>query len=35
MATKRYKPEEIVSKMRQVDVFVGQGQPRIEVPLVC
>ncbi len=28
MGTKRHKPEEIVSKLRQVDVLVGQGQPR-------
>ena len=26
MATKRHKPEEIASKLRQVDVLVGQGQ---------
>tara|TARA_B100000676_G_C17954303_1_gene773831 strand:- start:920 stop:1198 length:279 start_codon:yes stop_codon:yes gene_type:complete len=25
MSTKRHKPEEIVSKLRQVDVLVGQG----------
>ena len=25
MATKRHKPEGIVSKLRQVDVLVGQG----------
>lgn len=30
MATKRHKPEEIVSKLRQVDVLVGQGQSRID-----
>ena len=30
MATKRHKPEEIVSKLRQVDVLVGQGQTRID-----
>lgn len=30
MATKRHKPEEIVSKLRQVDVLVGQGQLRID-----
>ena len=30
MATKRHKPEEIISKLRQVDVLVGQGQPRID-----
>ena len=29
MSTKRHKPEEIVSKLRQVDVLVGQGHPRI------
>src|SRR5262249_44256739 len=27
MARKRYKPEEIVAKLRQVDVLVSQGQP--------
>ncbi len=26
MPRKRHKPEEIVSKLRQVDVFVSQGQ---------
>lgn len=26
MATKRHKPEDIVTKLRQVDVLVGQGQ---------
>jgi putative transposase len=26
MAKKRYKPEEIVAKLRQVDVLVSQGQ---------
>ncbi len=25
MANKRYKPEEVVQKLRQVDVLVGQG----------
>ena len=30
MATKRHKPEEIVSKLRQVDVLVGQGITRID-----
>ena len=30
MATKRHKPEEIVAKLRQVDVLVGQGRPRID-----
>ena len=27
MATKRPKPEEVVSKLRQVDVLVSQGKP--------
>ena len=27
MLRKRYKPEEIVAKLRQVDVLVSQGQP--------
>jgi putative transposase len=27
MLRKRYKPEEIVAKVRQVDVLVSQGQP--------
>jgi len=30
MGIKRHKPEEIVSKLRQVDVFVGQGISRID-----
>ncbi len=30
MATKRHKPEEIVSKLRQVEVLVGQGMSRID-----
>ncbi|GAA0774730.1 hypothetical protein GCM10009077_10930 [Roseibium denhamense] len=30
MSTKRRKPEEIVSKLRQVEVLVGQGMPRID-----
>jgi putative transposase len=30
MAAKRHKPEEIVSKLRQVDVLVGQGMVRID-----
>ena len=29
MSTKRDQPEEIVPKLRQVDVLVGQGCPRI------
>ena len=28
MAIKRHKPEEIVTKLRQVDVLVGQGMVR-------
>ena len=30
MANKRYKPEEIVSKLRQVDVLVEQGMARVD-----
>jgi hypothetical protein len=30
MATKRHKPEEIVTKLRQVDVLVGLGMARID-----
>ena len=30
MSTKRHKPEEIVSKLRQVDVLVGQGMSRTD-----
>ncbi|MBG6158395.1 hypothetical protein IWQ52_004128 [Labrenzia sp. EL_159] len=30
MPTKRHKPEEIVSKLRQVEVHVGQGMSRID-----
>ena len=30
MASKRHKPEEIVSKLRQVDVLVGRGQARAD-----
>ena len=30
MAGKRYKPEEIVAKLRQVDVLVSQGQPMVD-----
>jgi hypothetical protein len=30
MATKRHKPEGIVSKLRQVDVLVGHGFARVE-----
>jgi hypothetical protein len=27
MPKKRHKPEEIIAKLRQVDVMVSQGQP--------
>ncbi len=30
MATKRHKPEEIVTKLRQVEVLVGRGMARID-----
>ena len=30
MSTKRHKPEQIVTKLRQVEVLVGLGQPRID-----
>ena len=30
MATKRHKPEEIVTKLRQVEVLVGQGSARVD-----
>ncbi len=30
MATKRHKPEEIVMKLRQVEVLVGQGMARAD-----
>ncbi len=30
MATKRHKPEEIVTKFRQVEVLVRQGMPRVD-----
>jgi len=30
MASNRHKPEEIVAKLRQVEVLVGQGMPRID-----
>ena len=30
MANKRHEPEEIVTKLRQVDVLVGQGMARID-----
>ena len=30
MASYKHKPEEIVAKLRQVDVLVGQGQRRLD-----
>ena len=30
MAIKRHKPEEMVTKLRQVEVLVGQGMARID-----
>ncbi|MBG6209570.1 hypothetical protein IWQ49_004243 [Labrenzia sp. EL_126] len=30
MATKRHKPEEVVSKLRRVEVLVGQGMSRVD-----
>ena len=30
MANKRHKPEDIVTKLRQVEVLVGQGMARID-----
>lgn len=30
MGAKRHKPEEIVSKLRQVDVLVGHGMARVD-----
>ena len=30
MANKRHKPVEIVQKLRQVDVLVGQGMQRVD-----
>ena len=30
MPRKRYKPEEIVAKLRQVDLLVSQGQARAD-----
>ena len=31
MANKRPKPEEIVTKLRQVEIKTGQGMPRLDV----
>ena len=33
MGIKRHKPEEIVTKLRQVEVLVGQGMARIKCEL--
>ena len=30
MGIKRHKPEEIVTKLRQVKVLCGQGMPRLD-----
>ena len=30
MGQKRHNPEEIVAKLRQVEVLVGQGLPRVD-----
>mgnify|MGYP000010807384 CR=1 FL=1 len=30
MGIKRYKPEEIVTKLRQVEVLAGQGMARVD-----
>lgn len=30
MANKRPKPEEVVSKLRQVEVLMGQGMSRLD-----
>ncbi|MEP4035760.1 MAG: IS3 family transposase, partial [Pseudophaeobacter sp.] len=30
MANKQPQPEEIVSKLRQVEVLMGQGMPRLD-----
>ena len=30
MGIKQYKPEEIVTKLRQVEILVGQGMARID-----
>jgi len=30
MGTKRHRPEEIVTKLRQVEVLVGQGMARVD-----
>jgi len=30
MGIKRYKPEEIVTKLRKIEVLSGQGMPRVD-----
>ncbi len=30
MGIKRHKPEEIVAKLRQVEMLCGQGMPRVD-----
>ncbi len=39
MANKHHKPEEIVAKLRQVEVLVGQGMARMSpfgtLPTLC
>jgi len=30
MASKRPKPEEIITKLRQVEILTGQGMPRLD-----
>ena len=35
MANKRHKPEEIVSKLRQVDVLVGRGNNALDAHTGC
>ena len=34
MANKRHKPEDIVTKLRQVEVLVGQGMARPDGPML-
>jgi hypothetical protein len=31
MANKHHKPEEIIAKLRQVEVLVGQGMARMRI----
>ena len=30
MVVKRHKPEEVITKLRQIEVLVGQGMARID-----